>query len=319
MFERFLILAVAVASVATARAAELPGVRRTELIYGRKFGTALTLDVVQPPNTNGFGVIAVISGGFFSSHDGINPSYMREILGRGYTVFAVVHGSQPKFTIPEITEDMHRAVRWIRTHAAEHGVNPGKLGVFGGSAGGHLSLTLATQGRPGDPKAKDPVDRETSAVQAVACFFPPTDFENWSRPGDTQVGVGKVGRAFHPAFGPRSEVMEERLRLGPEISPIHGLSASTPPTLILHGDKDGLVPLYQAEIYKKKADAVGAVVRLDVKPGADHGWPNMEKDLGTFADWFDVHLRGLSKQGTAAGAGYGWLVILSKSTPTLSA
>ena len=295
MFDRFLILMSAVASVACVHAADLPGVRRTERIYGRKFGTALTLDVVQPPNTNGFGVVAVISGGFFSSHDGINPSYMREILGRGYTVFAVVHGSQPKFTIPEITEDMHRAVRWIRTHAAEHGVNPGKLGVFGGSAGGHLSLTLATQGGPGDPKAKDPVDRESSAVQAVACFFPPTDFENWSRPGDTQVGVGKVGRAFHPAFGPRSEVLEERLKLGPEISPIHGLKSSTPPTLILHGDKDGLVPLYQAEVYKRKADAVGAVVRLDVKPGADHGWPNMEKDLGTFADWFDVHLRGLAK------------------------
>ncbi|MEY3277501.1 MAG: Acetylxylan esterase precursor, partial [Verrucomicrobiota bacterium] len=106
---------------------------------------------------------------------------------------------------------------------------------------------------------------------------------------------GKVGRAFHPAFGPRSEVLEERLKLGPEISPIHGLKSSTPPTLILHGDKDGLVPLYQAEVYKRKADAVGAVVRLDVKPGADHGWPNMEKDLGTFADWFDVHLRGLAK------------------------
>ena len=63
-------------------------------------------------------------------------------------------------------------------------------------------------------------------------------------------------------------------------------------TLIIHGDKDGLVPLYQAEIYKKKADAVGAVVRLDVKPGADHGWANMENDLATFADWFDKHLRG---------------------------
>jgi acetyl esterase/lipase len=285
-------LAAVLALAATLHGADLPGVRRSEVIYGRKFGTALTLDILQPPNTNGFGVVAVISGGFFSSHDGINPSYMREILGRGYTVYAVVHGSQPKFTIPEITEDMHRSVRWIRTHAASHGVNPDKLGVFGGSAGGHLSLTLATQGRPGDPKAKDPVDRASSAVQAAACFFPPTDFENWSRPGDTQVGVGKVGRAFHAAFGPRSENMEDRLKLGPEISPIHGLGPSTPPTLIIHGDKDGLVPLYQAEIYKKKADAVGAVVRLDVKPGADHGWANMENDLATFADWFDKHLRG---------------------------
>jgi acetyl esterase/lipase len=275
----------------TLAAADLPNIRRTEVIYGRKFGTALTLDVLRPAEPNGYGVIAVISGGFFSSHDGINPAYMREILNRGYTVFAVVHGSQPKFTIPEITEDMHRSVRWIRTHASDYGIHPDQLAVFGGSAGGHLSLTLATQGRPGDPNAKDPVDRASSAVQAVACFFPPTDFENWSAPGDTQVGIGKVGRAFHPAFGPRSENLEERQKLGPEISPIHGLTAKTPPTLIIHGDSDKLVPLYQAEIYKKKADALGAVVRLDVKPGADHGWPNMEKDLATFADWFDLHLR----------------------------
>jgi acetyl esterase/lipase len=278
-----------------AEAADVPGVRRTEVIYGRKFGTALTLDVLQPAKTNGYAVIAVISGGFFSSHDGINPSYMKEILDRGYTVFAVVHGSQPKFTIPEITQDMHRSVRWIRTHAADYCVNPDKLGVFGGSAGGHLSLTLATQGGPGDATSKDPVERASSAVQAVACFFPPTDFENWSAPGDTQVGIGKVGRQFHAAFGPRSEVLEERLKLGPEISPIHGLKKETPPTLIIHGDADKLVPIYQAEIYKKKADAVGANVRVDVKPGADHGWAKMENDLATFADWFDAHLRGISK------------------------
>lgn len=287
--------ALAFATPPFTRAADLPGVQRTEVIYGRKFGTALTLDVLRPPQTNGYAVIAVISGGFFSSHDGINPAYMKEILDRGYTVFAVVHGSQPKFTIPEITQDMHRSVRWIRTHAADYGVHPDKFGVFGGSAGGHLSLTLGTQGTEGDPKAKDPVDRASSAVQAVACFFPPTDFENWSRPGDTQVGIGKVGRAFHPAFGPRSENLEERLKLGPEISPINFLTASAPPTLIIHGDKDGLVPLYQAEIYKKKADAVGALVRVDVRPGADHGWAKMEKDLAIFADWFDVHLRGLKK------------------------
>ncbi len=89
--------------------------------------------------------------------------------------------------------------------------------------------------------------------------------------------------------------MEERLKLGPEISPIHGLKKETAPTLIIHGDADKLVPIYQAEIYKKKADAVGATVRVDVKPGADHGWAKMEKDLATFADWFDAHLRGISK------------------------
>jgi len=97
--------------------------KRTEdVIYGRKFGTALTLDVFQPARTNGCGIVFMVSGGFFSSHEAINVGSYRPFLDRGYTVFAVVHGSQPKFTISEIETDIHRAVRFIRHHAAEYGV-----------------------------------------------------------------------------------------------------------------------------------------------------------------------------------------------------
>src|SRR5260221_648613 len=79
-----------------------------DVIYGRKFGVALTLDIIKPKeNANGLGVISVISGGWFSSHDNINPGNYSVFLQRGYTVFAVVHGSQPKFTLPEILQDMN--------------------------------------------------------------------------------------------------------------------------------------------------------------------------------------------------------------------
>ncbi len=272
-------------------AADLPNLRRTEVIYGRKFGTALTLDVLQPAKANGLGVIWVISGGFYSDHNGINPAYCKALLDEGYTVFAVVHGSQPRFTILEIADDMHRAVRWIRHHAADYAVRPDRLGVFGASAGGHLSLTLGTQGQEGDPKAKDPVDRESSRVQAVACFFPPTDFENWGAPGDTQVGIGKVGRQFYGAFGTRSDTLESRLEYGRLISPIHSVSKDMAPTLVIHGEADGLVPIYQAEIFEKKCRDAGATFKLVRLPGKDHGWPGMEKDLIQFADWFKTHLR----------------------------
>ena len=267
------------------------GLRRTEVIYGRKFGTALTLDVLQPSKTNGIGVIWVISGGFYSDHNGINPAYCKALLDEGYTVFAVVHGSQPRFTVLEIVEDLHRAVRWIRHHAADYSIRPDRLGITGSSAGGHLSLTMGTQGRDGDPKAQDPVDRESSRVQAVACFFPPTDFENWGAPGDTQVGVGKVGRQFYGAFGSRSDTLESRLEYGRLISPIHFVSKDMAATLIVHGEADGLVPIYQAEIFEKKARESGATFKLIRLPGKDHGWPGMEKDLIQFADWFKTHLK----------------------------
>ena len=276
------------------RAEEPPAFTRSEVIYGRKFGTALTLDVLQPTKSNGYGVAAMISGGFFSSHDSINPPFFRALLDRGYTVFAVVHGSQPKFTIPEITGDVHRAMRFIRHHAKEYGVNPAQLGIMGASAGGHLSLTMGTQGQAGRPDAKDPVDRESSAVQAVACFFPPTDYLNWREPGDDAVGVG-VLKDFKPAFGPRSDTAESRAVYGREISPLYFVTAAVPPTLIVHGDADKLVPIYQAELFVKRCQEAGVTtpVKLVRKPGKDHGWPGIEQDITLFADWFDQHLRGV--------------------------
>ena len=74
--------------------------KRTEdVIYGRKFGMALTLDVFQPHRANGVGIVFMVSGGWFSSHDTINGAFLRPLLNRAYTVFAVVHGSQPKFVV----------------------------------------------------------------------------------------------------------------------------------------------------------------------------------------------------------------------------
>ncbi|MBI3877500.1 MAG: alpha/beta hydrolase, partial [Verrucomicrobia bacterium] len=195
--------------------------KRTEdVIYARKFGVALTMDVFQPDKPNGCAVIYMVSGGWYSSKEAINPSAYRPFLDRGYTVFAVVHGSQPKFTIPEVTADVHRAVRFIRHNAARWGVDPDKFGVSGGSAGGHLSLMLGTGAgkdwpatgapQPGwrvPQQKKDAIDGESSAVQAVACFFPPTDFLNYGQPGEDAVGVGTL-KDFKPAFGSRTDTPE---------------------------------------------------------------------------------------------------------------
>lgn len=296
MKRTFVLLALLCSLVASTFAQSPPmvGYKRTEdVIYHRKSGTALTLDVFEPEKKNGASVFFMVSGGFVSSHDGINAKMYLPFLERGYTVFAVVHACQPKFQIPEITQDIHRAIRYVRHHAARWGIDTNKFGISGGSAGGHLSLTMGTQGGVGDPKAKDPVDRASSAVQAVACFFPPTDFENWGAPGDNQVGIGKVGTQFKGAFGPRSDNPEERAKLGKEISPINFVTKDSAPSLIIHGDADKLVPIYQAEIFAKKCADAGALCKVITKPGADHGWKGMEQDIATFADWFDEHLRGI--------------------------
>jgi len=159
------------------------------------------MDVFTPKaGANGSAVVLVVSGGYFSSHDSVNPVFLQPLLNRGYTVFSVVHGSQPRYTVSEIVVDVNRAIRFIRHHAKDYSIDPNRIGITGASAGGHLSLMMGTNGDLGDPKAKDPVDRESSRVQAVACFFPPTDFLNFGAAGRELIHAKDHGRTFRPAF-----------------------------------------------------------------------------------------------------------------------
>lgn len=291
---RLLVLALVSWSALTASAQSESQVKRTEdVLYGRKFGTALTLDVFEPAKKNSCAVLYMVSGGMSSSHETILPSkgLFAPFLEHGYTVFAVVHGSQPKFQITEIIQDIHRAARFVRHNAAKWGVDPNKLGITGGSSGAWLSLMIGTQGAPGKADAKDPVDRESSAVQAVACLFPPTDLLNYGKPGEDAVGVGRLA-PFKAGFGPRSDTPEGRQELGKEISPIYFVTPKMPPTLIIHGDADQLVPIQQSEIFVTRAKEAGATAKLVVKAGAGHGWKDLNPDINLLADWFDEHLCG---------------------------
>jgi acetyl esterase/lipase len=299
------VLAVSLVSSVLApacRAADDPGFTRQEdVVYARKFGSALTMDVFKPKKpANGAGLIFVVSGGWFSSHENISGGFVKPFTNRGYTVFAVVHGSQPRYTIPDVVQDMLRSVRFIRTHAKEYGVDPERLGIYGGSAGGHLSLMVGTSGEPANPSAKDPVDKASSRVQAVACFFPPTDFLNYGHDG-----VDALGRGILAGFKAPFDFQEfdknrntfvpivdeaERVRIGRSISPVNHVSPDDPPTLIIHGDADKLVPIQQAQLIVARLEKVKVPVSLVVKPGAVHGWPGIDKDLETFADWFDKYI-----------------------------
>lgn len=279
-----------------------PSYTRTEdVIYGRKFGLAMTMDVFAPKeHPNGAGVVFCVSGGWFSAKEAINPAFLQELLKRGYVVFAVVHGSQPKFTIPEVLEDMHRALRYIRHNAAKYGVDPDRLGIAGGSAGGHLSLMQGVASRPGNPKATDPVERESSKVAAVGCFFPPTDFLNYGKEGEVALGGGTL-KGFRPPFdfwerekGSNKLVViadeKRREEIGKAISPVTHVTSDDAPALVIHGDADKLVPIQQAELMRDAYKKARVPFELVVKPGAAHGWAKMDEDLKTIADWFDKYL-----------------------------
>jgi acetyl esterase/lipase len=265
--------------------------RDEDVIYDHKFGTALTMDVFTPrERANGASVIWIVSGGFFSSREMIPLPAIGPLVDRGYTVFAVMHGAQPKYHVDEGQQDLLRSVRFIRYSAKRYNIDPERIGAIGGSAGGHLSLTLATLGGPGQPDARDPVDRESSAVQASVALFPPTDFLNYGKPGVDAVGVG-ILREFYPAFGPRADSPHSRQVFGREISPIYYVHAGMPPILLIHGDADTLVPIQQSHSFVQKCEEVKTPVKLIVRPGKGHGWPDMAPDLKEINDFFDQHLK----------------------------
>ncbi|MFO0796600.1 MAG: alpha/beta hydrolase [Gemmataceae bacterium] len=300
---RALLLAVPLfAALAPAAVQPDPGYTRAEdVIYGRKFGTALTMDVFTPKaKANGAGVIWCVSGGWYSNHDSVNVGFAKPYLDRGYTVFQVVHGSQPRFSIPEVLDDMHRAVRFVRANAGKYGIDKDRLGISGASAGGHLSLMQGVAPRPGNPLTKDKVDLESSTVAAVACFFPPTDFLNYGKAGNVALGDGTL-KGFRAPFNfvefddaTKSYVVitdeEKRRRIGKQISPAYHATKESAPALIVHGDKDALVPIQQAEVMVAAYKQAGATAELVVKPGAGHGWGDIGKDIEKFVDWFDRHL-----------------------------
>lgn len=279
--------------------------RERGIVYQDTAEGPLTLDVFRPRRgANGLGVIWVVSGAWISSRDGILPIFVGPLIRRGYTVFPVVHRSLPMTTMPAILAQLDRATRFVRSHAPDFGVDPDRLGIYGGSAGGHLSLMQSMAGQPGNPQAEDPIDRVSSRLQAVACFFPPTDFLNYGPLTEFALGLSSAWNLpFRLPFPfdlrrldkklPRQVTIpdEPALReLARTISPIYHVSPNDPPTFLMHGDADRLVPLEQSQRMLERLQGAGVPAELVVKPGADHGWLDLPLDLDRFADWFDEHL-----------------------------
>ena len=191
----------------------------------------------------------------------------------------------------EVVEDAHRAARFVRHHAEAYGIDPDHLGVTGASSGGHLSLMLATGAGKGPLDETDPVDRESSAVQAVAIFFPVTDLLNL---GSSTENPGDGGPPIHylKGFGPEAKDMAVWKKIGRAVSPIYHIDEALPPVLILQGAADTLTPPEQSEWFRDRAREKGKHVELIILPGKGHGWYTFVWDMRRFADWFDRHLRG---------------------------
>lgn len=251
-----------------------------DVVYGHKHGMALTMDVFRPAEDNGIGVLFMVSGGWFSKWAPPRQTMglFKPLLDSGFTVFAVRHGSSPKYVIPEIVPDVRRSVRFVRLHADRYGVDPERLGVCGYSAGGHLSLMLGTTSDAGDPDAKEELLRQSDRVAAVVAYFPPTDLRPIVRP-DSEYPKNFPALGFDP-----NDVND--------VSPLLHATADDPPTLLVHGDKDWLVPLWHSEKMCEALKQKDVACELLVIEGAGHGFRGKDSERASKAmiEWFEKHL-----------------------------
>jgi acetyl esterase/lipase len=265
---------------------------------------ALTMSKIAPKGkSNGKAIISLVSGNWVSSYAMLaRYSQGSEIYAEnGYTVFMVMHSSQPRYSIVDEAADIKRAVRYVRYHSRKFGVDSLHIGITGSSSGGHLSLLTALANETIIKGSKDPVDAVSSRVQAAAVFFPPTDFLNWGK-ANTEMQkqglrlFGVIGafdfKAFADSTGLYERInQEDKINaIAKSLSPINLVTPDDPPVFITHGDKDNVVPLQQSEIIIKKLNEAKVINKFVLKPGGAHGWNDSDVEKKMFIEWFNKYL-----------------------------
>ncbi len=255
-----------------------------DVVYGHKHGMALTFDVFTPAEeSNGAGVLFMVSGGWYSGWSPPEQMQMmfRPLTEQGFTVFAVRHGSSPKFSIAEAVADVRLSVRFIRLNAQKFSIDPQRIGVYGMSAGGHLSLMLGTAADDGDSESKEPVQQVSDRVQAVVAYVAPTDLRVAAKDAPDRL----------PAYA-QFPALEIDQATAATDSPLLHVSADDPPTLLLVGVQDELVPPFHSRNIHAAFEKAGVLSELIEYPESGHGFSGTDAEQATAAmvAWFTANL-----------------------------
>lgn len=294
---RFLpLLVVAVMTLAGVVVAAEEPVVEENVTYSEAGGTELKLDIARPAGEGPFPAIVFIHGGGWSGGD--RSHYKAQILDaakRGY-VGATISYRLMKFDqakretttatdpFPAQIHDCKAAVRWLRANAEKYRVDADRIGVTGGSAGGHLSLLVGLTGPEDGLEGEGGNADQSSRVQAVVNVFGPTAMADCYR-------GSVVPHLFRLLCGGTPEEAGEMYE---KASPVTYVSKGDPPVLTLHGDKDTLVPVEQARVLDEKMKAAGLEHTLKVFEGAGHGFVGEQGKEANEMTWafFDKHLKG---------------------------
>ncbi len=229
---------------------------------------AQTLDVYQTKSEKPAPVMVYIHGGGWrgGSKNHI-PGWLKQGVEQGlFSVVAVEYRFTDVDPHPAQVNDCVRAIQFVRLNAEKWNLNPNRIGVTGGSAGGHLTLWVALHDDAANPKSEDPVERESSRVNCAISFAGPTD---WSLLSEME--------HKHPAYrqllgyAPRTPADEMKQAAKEDVSPISFVSKDDPPVMQVHGDHDDIVPIEHAKRMDQKLQEADVKSELLIIPGGNHG------------------------------------------------
>jgi acetyl esterase/lipase len=257
----------------------------SDIAYCTMDSVPLTMDLYFPKTDAPWQVLLYVHGGSFTGGDkrtGSGTIDIPAMAERGYAVAAINYRLMPEYPFPAEVIDAKCAVRFLRAHAEEYNLRVEQIGVWGGSAGGHLATMMGLTN--GDIAFERGENLEySSQVDAVVEMFGPTDL--------TQP-MGWLQRLLlRRAFGTDSA---EDTRLI-EASPIRHVSLDAAPFLIIHGEQDTAVPVEQAQIMREKLSEAGVDVSLVIVENANHNFkptggviePTREEISDLMGDFFD--------------------------------
>lgn len=256
------------------------------------------LDLYLPAAGTRWPVVVWVHGGAWRAGSKDRSPALR-LVADGYAVASIHYRLSQHATFPAQIEDCKAAVRWLRAHADRYGYDAERIGVWGSSAGGHLVALLGTTSDVEEFDVGENLDR-SSAVQAVVDFFGPTDFLQMNAQAQPH------GRLDHDAANsPESALIGAPIQQNPDkaarANPISYVSATDPPFLIMHGEKDYTVAIGQSELLHAALQQAGVSSTFHRVPDAGHGFggPDVHRTVVAF---LDKHLKQVDGGPTAGDA-----------------
>jgi acetyl esterase/lipase len=271
--------------------AQTAGVKsHRDLIYVEGGHERHKLDLYLPEKAGGpLPLIIWVHGGGWQngSKDGC-PPLRGGYIERGYAVASINYRLSGHAVFPAQIEDCKAAIRWLRAHAKEYGLDAKRFGVWGSSAGGHLVALLGTSGEVKEFDVGAHLD-QSSRVQAVCDYYGPTDFTVFvSTPGYERHATADAPEA--KLIG--GAVLENKAKAA-RVNPITYVSKDDPPFLIVHGDQDPTVPINQSQLLFEALKKTGVSAHFHTIHGAGHGGPGFAgQDISEMvAAFFDERLK----------------------------